>query len=118
MSKSRGKKGPEEQKRTLTEEELRKLAHERVWGSADDGPMFVKLESVLPGAAKPKVREADTGEPDEKVAWATKIGGVKQKDIPERMIDEATDLLATLEGDAAVEQAKAAAKRNRRAAKE
>jgi hypothetical protein len=118
MSKSRGKKGPKEQKRTLTEEELRKLAHERVWGSSEDGAPFEKVESVPPGAAKPKVREADTGEPDEKAAWATKVGGVKQKDIPELMIDEATDLLATLEGDAAVEQAKAAAKRNRRAAKE
>jgi hypothetical protein len=84
-------------------------AHERV---------DLKPNSLLPETARPKPPEVDTGESGETVALATSIGDGKKQDIPPGMIDEATDLLATIEGEEAVEHAKIAAERNRRMLKE
>jgi hypothetical protein len=83
-----------------------------VWGSTDQ--QFGKDRSILPDAVKQTVPEVASDDPDENFASAISIGAAEKQETPSTMIDEATDLLATVEGGEAVEQAKIAAERNRR----
>jgi hypothetical protein len=72
-----------------------------------------KVKSILPQRLSPRPPRLLLANPT-RVARATSMESVKKQDILPGMIDEATDLLAASEGDAAVEECRLAAERNRR----